>query len=185
MDYRIYTAWEQVPLRLREEADGLLVEAFPPEERRGLEEFHSLLRTTRLELLLALEGEEVLGFLMVWNLPELAFLENFAVSRQCRGRGIGSHMLDYVAARWGKPVLLEVEPPEGELQRRRIGFYERKGFHLNGTYPYLMPGLHPGAPALTLLLMSRPAPMTDGEAREAAALLYREVYAGKEIPPLP
>lgn len=185
MEYRIYPAWEQVPPELQMAADNLLIEAFPPEERRELEEFHRLLGTTRLELLLALEAGVAMGFLMVWNLPELTFLENFAVSPKCRGMGIGSQMLSYVTSHWGKPVLLEVEYPREELQRRRIGFYRRNGFHLNDTYPYRMPGLHPGDPALPLLLMSRPAPMTDDEARRAAALLYQEVYAGKEIPQLP
>lgn len=38
----------------------------------------------------------------------------------------------------GKPVLLEVEPPLGEMEQRRIGFYERLGFHLN-PYAYVQP----------------------------------------------
>ena len=40
-------------------------------------------------------------------------------------------------------------------------------------------------PSLPLLLMSRPAPLTDGQARQAARRLYREVYAGKPAPELP
>lgn len=80
-------------------------------------------------------------------------------------------------------MLLEVEPPEGEMQRRRIGFYERNGFCLN-HYPYQMPCLHGDGPSLPLLLMSRPAPLTDREARQAAERLYQEVYAGKRRPEL-
>ena len=48
-----------------------------------------------------------------------------------------------------------------------------------------MPCLHGDGPALPLLLMSRPAPLTDQEARQAAERLYREVYAGKRRPELP
>ena len=93
-------------------------------------------------------------------------------------------MLEYVWEHWKKPMLLEVEPPEGDMQRRRIGFYERNGFCLH-AYPYQMPCLHGDGPALPLLLMSRPAPLTDQEARQAAERLYREVYAGKRRPELP
>ena len=81
-------------------------------------------------------------------------------------------------------MLLEVEPPEGELQRRRIGFYERKRLL---SQPVSLPdALSAGErPSLPLLLMSRPAPLTDGQARQAAQRLYREVYAGKPAPELP
>ena len=149
-----------------------------------LAEMRQLLGTSSMELLTLEEGAQVQGLLMLWNLEGMVFLENFAVSPSLRGQGMGAKMLEYVWDRWNKPMLLEVEPPEGQMQRRRIGFYERNGFYLN-HYPYQMPCLHGDGPSLPLLLMSRPDPLTDQEARQVAERLYQEVYAGKRRPELP
>ena len=37
-------------------------------------------------------------------------------------------MLQELVKQYQKPICLEVELPEDELTRRRIGFYERNGF---------------------------------------------------------
>lgn len=182
--FEIYRRWRDLPEPIAVGVETLLQEAFPPEERRELEELHRLLDRTPLELLTAEESGQTCGFIMVWNLEEMVFLENFAVDPELRGKGLGSRMLDFVAEHWSKPVLLEVELPEGETERRRIGFYERNGFCLS-QYPYRMPCLHGDGPPVPLLLMSRPVPLTDNQARAAAECLYDYVYAGKRRPDLP
>ena len=184
MEYRVYRRWQDLPEAVEADVMRLLEEAFPEEERREAAEMRRLLGSSRLELLTVQEGGSAQGFLMLWNLQDMVFLENFAVAPPLRGKGMGAEILEYVWEHWGKPMLLEVEPPEGELQRRRIGFYERNGFYLN-RYPYRMPCLRGNGPSLPLLLMSRPAPLTAGHARQAARRLYREVYAGKPAPELP
>lgn len=182
MEFRIDQHRDTLPSDLTTQVDTLLEVSFPPEERRDFEEFHRLLGSTQMELLTAVEEGQVQGVLIVWNLENLVFLENFAVSPTLRGHGLGSRMLDYVWEHWKKPMLLEVEPPEGTLERRRIGFYHRNGFYLNSTYPYRMPCLHGDGPSVPLLLMSRPQALTDTEAKEAARQLYRTVYTGKNCP---
>ena len=96
-------------------------------------EMRQLLGTSSMELLTLEEGAQVQGLLMLWNLEGMVFLENFAVSPSLRGQGMGAKMLEYVWDRWNKPMLLEVEPPEGQMQRRRIGFYEHNGFKMDYT----------------------------------------------------
>lgn len=184
MEFPVYLSWGQLPPEKGQAVDRLLQSAFPPEERRALPEFHRLLGSSPLELLTAEDAGQVQGFMMVWNLPDMVFLENFAVDPLRRGRGLGASMLEEVGQRWKKPMLLEVEPPEGEIQRRRIGFYQRNGFVLN-DFPYQMPCLHGDGPALPLLLMSRPKGLTSQEARAAAERLYDTVYCGKRRPQLP
>lgn len=184
MEFRVYRRWQELPPFVKAGVEELLEEAFPVEERRDMAEMWQLLGTSSMELLTLEEGTQVQGLLMLWHLEGLVFLENFAVSPSLRGQGMGAKMLEYVWDRWNKPMLLEVEPPEGQMQRRRIGFYERNGFYLN-HYPYQMPCLHGDGPSLPLLLMSRPAPLTDQEARQVAERLYQEVYAGKQRPELP
>ncbi|MBR7146301.1 MAG: GNAT family N-acetyltransferase, partial [Oscillospiraceae bacterium] len=52
----------------------------------------------------------------------------FAVREDCRGSGIGSELLDELIGTLPHPICLEVEPPETEIAKRRIAFYERNGF---------------------------------------------------------
>lgn len=184
MEFKVYLSRSEMPEEIARQTDEILVEAFPEEERRELEEVHSLLGSSELELLVPVENGEALGMLMVWNLPNRVFLENFAVRKDRRSCGLGSKMLSFVRSYWKKPVILEVEPPEGEVERHRIAFYERNGFHLS-HFPYLMPNLRGAGEPLPLLLMSCPEKMEDEEARAAAEELYATAYRNKERPNLP
>lgn len=117
----------------------------------------------------------VSGFLAAWEFTELRFVEHIAVNPDTRGGGTGKKLMsDYIAAS-DKPVLLEVEPPDGELERRRIGFYERLGFHLN-PYDYVQPPLRTGQPDLPLRIMTYPRPISSEEFRRFRELLYTEIY---------
>ncbi|MMZ64037.1 hypothetical protein D1872_263320 [compost metagenome] len=73
------------------------------------------------------------------------------------------------------PIILEVEPPEEEMARRRIGFYERLGFCLN-AFDYVQPPLRQNAEELKLLIMSYPSPLTLQQFKDYRPILYREVY---------
>lgn len=181
MKFVVYRDMQSIPRLI---ADGLweiLEQSFPLEERRCRAEMQALLETSELELLTAQEDDRLQGFLMLWNLPEFIFIENFAVAEAMRGRGLGAQMLAYVTEHWDKPQILEVEPPDTEICRRRIGFYQRNGFFLN-QYPYRMPCLHGNGPAVPLLLMSKPEALTRQQAEQVKTDLYRVVYAGKPVP---
>lgn len=83
-------------------------------------------------------------------------------------------MLNYIG-RSDIPILLEVEPPSGELEQRRIGFYERLGFHLN-AYEYNQPPLRTGQADLPLRIMTYPCPINREEFHQYREILYTEVY---------
>ena len=74
------------------------------------------------------------GFLAVWEFESFIYIEHFAVDPALRNSGTGSAMLQELVKQYQKPICLEVELPEDELTRRRIGFYERNGFVFN-EYP--------------------------------------------------
>lgn len=80
------------------------------------------------------------GFLAVWEFESFIYIEHFAVDPALRNSGTGSAMLQELVKQYQKPICLEVELPEDELTRRRIGFYERNGFVFN-EYPYI-PATH-------------------------------------------
>ncbi|MEC0169213.1 GNAT family N-acetyltransferase [Paenibacillus graminis] len=117
----------------------------------------------------------ILAFLAAWEFPELRFIEHLAVNPDIRGGGIGKKLMQDYLAHSDKTVVLEVEPPVNELAARRIGFYERLGFHLN-PFDYVQPPLREGQAELPLQLMTYPRPATQQEFRQFRDILYSEVY---------
>ena len=72
-------------------------------------------------------------------------------------------------------VILEVERPEDEMSRRRIGFYERCGFTLC-KQDYLQPPYRKGGEAVPLYLMFIHTESIDGQYTQIRDEIYREVY---------
>ena len=74
-----------------------------------------------------------------------------------------------------RPCVLEVELPETDLARRRIGFYRRHGFAWN-DYPYMQPALRPTESPIPLRLMTRNAPLPEEEFHRRKKEIYKTVY---------
>ncbi|MCI8360762.1 MAG: GNAT family N-acetyltransferase [Clostridiales bacterium] len=154
----------------------IMLEAFPPAERRSRAGLDRIMANPAFSLITFRDPTgKPAAFLTSWRLAGFCYLEHFAVSAGLRGQGVGGRMLrDFLETAVG-PVILEAEPPENEIARRRIGFYRRFGFHLNG-YPYIQPPLQPDTPAVPLCIMSRPAPLKPAEFESVRQTLYRKVY---------
>lgn len=83
-------------------------------------------------------------------------------------------------------MILEIDPPETDIARRRRHFYERAGFVAN-PQPYVHPSYgDPQAPH-RLVLMSFPAPLTNDEARDFADFVREHVLRYSQVtdPALP
>lgn len=153
----------------------LMEESFPKDEYRPYPAQKALLEEPGYRLWIMEEKEELLGFCAVWELEGCLFLEHLAVEPRYRNRGLGARFLRELAQHYRMPLCLEVELPESDLARRRIGFYERNGFVLN-RYPYEMPALAPGQSPVPLLLMTSPHPLSPEEFPRVRDALYRQVY---------
>ncbi|ETT50248.1 MULTISPECIES: GNAT family N-acetyltransferase [unclassified Paenibacillus] len=155
---------------------AIMEASFPVSEIRTRTGQQALLDRPNYHLYTSKDAEgEILAFLAAWELPELRFIEHIAVNPECRSGGIGRKLMSSYLMRSDKPVLLEVEPPDGELEQRRIGFYERLGFYLN-PYNYMQPPLRAGQADLPLRIMTYPEPVTMKEFRRFRDILYTEVY---------
>lgn len=162
--------------RVFEQMYRIMEESFPLIEYRTYEGQQALLANGNYRLLTK-ENElgEVIAFLAGWEFDEFCFVEHIAVKPSIRGGGLGKQlMLDFIE-QMNKPVVLEVEPPEEEMSQRRIGFYERLGFHLN-SYPYVQPPLRAGQPDFPLMVMSYPNLLTKEQFQSCRDTLYAEVY---------
>lgn len=115
------------------------------------------------------------GFLAVWEFAEFIFIEHFAVNPKLRNSGTGSGMLQELVKLSKKPVCLEVELPDAELARRRIGFYERNGFVFN-DYPYMQPPISKGKSSVPLRIMTYGKAVSQEEFEQIQKILYQRVY---------
>jgi ribosomal-protein-alanine N-acetyltransferase len=83
--------------------------------------------------LVALHGDDVLGYAGLCVYPDSAWVQNIAVRRSAQGTGLGSRLLDALlaeAARRGAPqIALEVAADNEVAQR----LYSRRGFAVTGV----------------------------------------------------
>ena len=130
--------------------------AFPRDERRDFEDFMSLLAApeSRFSVFAFFEDDVFAGFASCWRWEEFCYLEHFAVEERMRNGGRGARYLSELVRRMSLPMIIEVEPPEDDLSRRRIGFYERNGFRLAEGIDYVQPPYSPDRNSMRLMLMT-------------------------------
>ena len=158
---------------------ALMEKAFPKTEHRSQEGQHKLFQNPAYSYrILQDEAGKFLGFLAVWNFHAFRFAEHFAVNENARGHGIGGQALQMWMKEEDTPVVLEVELPETEIARRRIGFYQRLGFVLN-EFPYRQPSMQEGQPSIPLKIMSWPKALSQEVFAPWQQQIYHEVYGQK------
>ena len=161
--------------------EELMNDAFPIEERRDNDKQraktdHNPLFTVHLITDEKEDGSVVnVGFITSWNLGKFHFLEHFATGPEVRNMGYGKQVLSMVIEQMSGLIILEVEEPEDELSRRRIGFYERNGFKICPN-EYMQPPYRPNNDSLPLKLMYRGQESLDADFEYVRDTLYREVY---------
>ena len=161
--------------------EELMNDAFPIEERRDNDKQrantdHNPLFTVHLITDEKEDGTIVnVGFITSWDFCNFHYLEHFATGPQVRNMGYGKQVLSMVLDKMSGLIVLEVEEPEDELTRRRIGFYERNGFKLC-QQEYTQPAYRPGVNGLPLKLMFRGQESLDADFEYVRDTLYREVY---------
>ncbi len=163
-----------VPMRKKgfEDFYRALCRSFVWEETREKDDAYATLSDPRFTVYRIVENDRPVGYITLWRLSRLTFVEHFFIFDEYRSHGYGARVLGMVKEAFG-PLILEVEPAEdSELAARRVGFYERCGFHLN-DYPYAQPSFHGEAP-VPLRLMTCPERLNDPSS--AAEEIYEVVY---------
>lgn len=146
---------------------ALMTQHFIEDERRDLADFLQAIRRPQYTMYGLWQNGVRVGYAGIWTLNGMFFMEHFAVVQEYRGRGVGSACLQTLLQRFHSMVL-EVEHPTGETEKRRIAFYERNGF-VREPFDYLQPSYHGGEP-LSLELMSYPSHLPDDS-------IVDEIYA--------
>ncbi len=151
---------------------AIMEQSFPPDERRPYKEQQELLENPLYSVYIV---ENLYAFIATWEFDEFVFIEHFAVKNECRNTGLGSRMLSEFLEKQKKTVCLEVELPETELAKRRIGFYERNGFYFN-EFEYFQPPISQGKKIIPLRIMTSNAGIDKVTFEKIRSILYKEVY---------
>ncbi len=128
--------------------------AFPYEERRDISDQKECLNNDFFKFFEIFDNETDVGFIALWDFPEIVFIEHIAIDEEVRAGGYGSKTIELVKATYKKPIILEAEAPETEQQIKRIRFYDRAGFKIN-SYDYEQPSYH-GGEGVPLKILSYP-----------------------------
>ena len=154
---------------------SILVDSFPADEYRDYEKQRKLPDNNRYSIYVLIDCNKIKGFIAVWEFDDLIFIEHLAVFEKYRNQGTGTSLLKQICSMTDKDICLEVELPETEKARRRIGFYERNGFVLN-NYDYEQPAYSEDKSAVPLLIMTYGKSISETRFREIEKILYRYVY---------
>lgn len=158
----------------------ILQEAFPVTELREKGRQKALLEEPYYHLYgITGADQQVEGVIAAWEIDDFLYIEHFAILPDFRNGGFGGKKLMEFVAMIDKPVVVEVEPGEDDLTRRRIGFYERHGFYCN-DYPYLQPPMRAGQPLMPLMLMTSPSKISEDVYNKYKTLIHKLVYKYEE-----
>lgn len=155
---------------------AIIEDSFPPDEYRDYEEHKRLFEDNKYTLFVIENGDEIKAFITLWVFEKFNYIEHFAVSGKYRGEGLGSELLGYLVKNLKGITCLEVEPPDTEIAKRRIGFYERNGFYYN-DYKYIQPPFSKDKSSVELKIMTTPNSISADEFENIKSTLYKEVYS--------
>lgn len=158
----------------------IFIEAFPPAELRLYEVMKQLYIEGLLKVYVLKQENEIVGALSVWELDNFIYVEHFAVSSKLRGQGLGSFFLREVKSLYpNQQIVLEVEKPIQEIEKRRVEFYQRNDFVLS-TDGYIQPPFRDNAEEVYLVLMTYPCAITQEQFTNIKNQLFKKVYLVKD-----
>lgn len=159
-----------------EKVERTYISSFPESERRDFKSVKQLLQENPLFTMhILFKDNQYAGFITSWLFPDFIYVEHFAIDESARNGGIGGKAMQHFLETSAYPVVLEVELPEDEMSRRRIGFYERLGFRLD-DHAYHQPPYGPDRPWIDLRLMTYGDIDLNQMFETVKDYLYRDVY---------
>lgn len=130
-------------------------DAFPPEERRPWAQLFGRERCEHVAQLIYY-GDEVIGFVVGWELPSSHYFEYLVIDPELRGQGLGSKVLQRLGQLYDDeyPIVLEAEPAGySPMAERRLAFYARFGLRVQ-PFAYRQPPYGAELPWVDLHLLS-------------------------------
>ncbi|TWV15506.1 GNAT family N-acetyltransferase [Bacteroidaceae bacterium HV4-6-C5C] len=156
--------------------ERLIIESFPAEEYRELDELRDYTRTKSIFYNnLIIDRQNPVGMVSYWTFDRFYYIEHFAIDPKQRNEGYGKQAISHLKDIFDRPIVLEVEPPTLEISKRRIGFYKRQGFTLWDT-PYQQPPYRLDGDFLPMQLMVSGMLSCEKDYPGVKTCLYNNVY---------
>ena len=157
-----YTRVKNTELPLFAKVWSLYKKSFPPEERRQLRTQKKIMDNPLYHFETIADNDEFIGFILWWDFENIRYIEHLAVLPRLRSKGYGQHIIKRFTSKPTHPILLEVEHPNTEINKRRINFYKRIGFVIN-EYKYKQPPHKKRGNFVPLILMTYPNIISKGD----------------------
>lgn len=109
--------------------------SFPIHEQRDVNARNALFHLEQYYLYKILDENKFVGFIGCWDIGEFFYIEHFAISQDVRGIGYGQKSMTEFCKNH-KRVILEIDPVEDEISKKRLSFYEKNGFVKNNYTHY-------------------------------------------------
>jgi GNAT superfamily N-acetyltransferase len=149
--------------------------AFPPYERRNWEQLVSMLPLPNMQVIVAKQMDDYIGFAIYWQIENWYFLEHLAVHPSQEGKGLGSQMMQWLLQQSNRQLLLETELPTNEESRRRVRFYEKLGLQI-APFIYQQPPYRRGETTPAMHIMSLPAIEDDRLFQHLTNIIRQQVF---------
>lgn len=123
-----------------EQLKQLYQTAFPENEQIPWNDLVRLIGEMHLDFTAYYQGEDLIGFTIVYPRPSFNWYWYFAVKEELRGKGLGQQILTALIEKYkGQSCVLDMESPHqpcnnAEQRQRRHAFYLRNGFRDTNLY---------------------------------------------------
>lgn len=144
---------------LYDNAMELYKASFPIYEQRERDSQISVMGNEAYHFNLIYDGGVWVGLMLYWETAAFIYVEHFCILPHMRNRQYGRRALGLLNEA-GKAVILEIDPPVGEVSIRRKSFYERAGFQAN-PFTHVHPPYRSGFAGHRLVVMSCPTLLSE------------------------
>jgi len=149
--------------------------SFPADERRDFDKLIDLINDVRFQLRGVFVDDDLVGFISLWDFSEFMYVEHFAIAKQLRGNGLGTHVLQNILDETPIKIVLEVDLPSDNISFKRIKYYQKFGFILCHE-EYIQPPYGEGKDAVPMFIMSKPEIDDFTEFQQIVKTLHSQVY---------
>jgi ribosomal protein S18 acetylase RimI-like enzyme len=152
MGYRRNTDSRKQGNAVMENFIDILETSFERNLRRDSLKQTDFYKSGKFDIITHYENDKPVGFLTYWETEDFVYCEHFAVAPEFRCRGIGKKLFGRFMA-FDKLKILEAEPPNNEINIKRIKYYRDFGMKVN-EYEYFQPPYHDDEQPVKLVIMS-------------------------------
>lgn len=156
----------------------LLNSYFPAEEMKDKRHFDVLLHE-KGNIYKKLENDDYV--VLYADFPDFLFIDYLLIKEQARGKGLGKTIINQFK-KYGKPILIEVEPPTEEEPDtvKRMRFYTRHHFETVPSIQYYLRSPYSPEKQYMNIMYWAPEKYSDQFIYEKMRKMYQEIYQYKD-----